>query len=127
MAHAVDLTPSEAEARLLPRFRRSHCCRTHLDRSPPLRHLIWRPSTTVAVLGSSNLALHLSRSSQRAEDLCHDVFLRFWHQGRHEPMRDPVLAYLLLLTRPMAISRINRRKNRWPLLQRWSDQCCLRP
>ncbi len=68
------------------------------------------------------LALRLCRSSQEAEDLCHDVFLRFWQQGRYEPMRGPVLAYLLLLTRSMAINRINQRKNRWQLVQRWSEQ-----
>ncbi|WP_255110288.1 sigma-70 family RNA polymerase sigma factor [Synechococcus sp. RedBA-s] len=69
-----------------------------------------------------HLALRLCRTSQEAEDLCHDVFLRFWQQGRYEPMRGPVLAYLLLLTRSMAINRINQRKNRWQLLQRWSEQ-----
>lgn len=68
------------------------------------------------------LALRLSRSSQEAEDLCHDVFLRYWQQGRYEPSRGPVLAYLLLLTRSMAINRLNQRKNRWQLLQRWSSQ-----
>ncbi len=68
------------------------------------------------------LALRLCSTSQEAEDLCHDVFLRFWQQGRYEPMRGPVLAYLLLLTRSMAINRINQRKNRWQLVQRWSEQ-----
>lgn len=68
------------------------------------------------------LALRLSRSSQEAEDLSHDVFLRFWQQGRYEPSRGPVLAYLLLLTRSMAINRLNQRKNRWQLMQRWSAQ-----
>ena len=68
------------------------------------------------------LALRLCRSSQEAEDLCHDVFLRFWRQDRYEPSRGPLLAYLLLLTRSMAINRINQRKNRWQLVQRWSEQ-----
>ncbi|MCP9839628.1 sigma-70 family RNA polymerase sigma factor [Synechococcus sp. J7-Johnson] len=68
------------------------------------------------------LALRLCCSSQEAEDLCHDVFLRYWQQDRYEPTRGPVLAYLLLLTRSMAINRINQRKNRWQLLQRWSQQ-----
>jgi len=71
------------------------------------------------------LALRLCRSRQEAEDLTHDVFLRFWQQGRYEPTRGPVLAYLLLLTRSMAINRLNQRRNRWQLLQRWSEQ--LRP
>jgi RNA polymerase sigma-70 factor (ECF subfamily) len=68
------------------------------------------------------LALRLCRSRQEAEDLTHDVFLRFWRQGRYEPGRGPVLAYLLMLTRSMAINRINQRRNRWQLIQRWSSQ-----
>ncbi len=68
------------------------------------------------------LALRLCRDRQEAEDLCHDVFLRYWQQGRYEPSRGPVLAYLLLLARSMAINRINQRRNRWQLLQRWSAQ-----
>jgi RNA polymerase sigma-70 factor (ECF subfamily) len=68
------------------------------------------------------LALKLCRSRQEAEDLTHDVFLRFWRQGRYEPTRGPVLAYLLLLTRSMAINRIQQRSNRWQLIQRWSAQ-----
>ncbi len=71
------------------------------------------------------LAQRLCRSRQEAEDLTHDVFLRYWQQGRYEPSRGPVLAYLLLLTRSMAINRLNQRRNRWQLLQRWSEQ--LRP
>ena len=66
------------------------------------------------------LALRLCRSNQEAEDLSHDVFLRFWQQGRYEPARGPVLAYLLLMTRSMALNRIHQRKNRWELVQRWS-------
>lgn len=68
------------------------------------------------------LALRLCRSSQEAEDLTHDVFLRFWQQDRYDPSRGPVLAYLLLLTRSMALNRISQRKNRWQLVQRWSEQ-----
>jgi RNA polymerase sigma-70 factor, ECF subfamily len=68
------------------------------------------------------LALRLCRSSQEAEDLTHDVFLRFWQQDRYDPSRGPVLAYLLLLTRSMALNRISQRKNRWELMQRWSQQ-----
>jgi RNA polymerase sigma-70 factor (ECF subfamily) len=67
------------------------------------------------------LALRLCRSSHEAEDLTHDVFLRYWQQGRYDPARGPVLAYLLLLTRSMAINRINQRANRWQLVQRWSQ------
>ena len=68
------------------------------------------------------LALRLCRDRQEAEDLCHDVFLRYWQQGRYDPSRGPVQAYLLLMTRSMALNRLNQRKNRWDLLQRWSHQ-----
>ena len=68
------------------------------------------------------LALRLCRSPQEAEDLCHDVFLRYWQHGRYDPSRGPVLAYLLLMTRSMALNRLSQRKNRWELLQRWSHQ-----
>ncbi|KEF41283.1 MAG: RNA polymerase sigma-70 factor [Cyanobium sp. CACIAM 14] len=67
------------------------------------------------------LALRLCRSAHEAEDLTHDVFLRYWQQGRYDPARGPVLAYLLLLTRSMAINRINQRATRWQLVQRWSE------
>ncbi|MCT0218754.1 sigma-70 family RNA polymerase sigma factor [Synechococcus sp. CS-1329] len=68
------------------------------------------------------LALRLSQSHQEAEDLCHDVFLRYWQQGRYDPKRGPVLAYLLMMTRSMAFNRIEQRRNRWQLVQRWSQQ-----
>jgi RNA polymerase sigma-70 factor (ECF subfamily) len=68
------------------------------------------------------LALRLCRDSGAAEDLVQDVFLRFWRQERYDPRRGPVLAYLLLLTRSMAINRLNQQRNRWQLLQRWSTQ-----
>lgn len=67
------------------------------------------------------LALRLCRSSHEAEDLAHDVFLRYWQQGRYDPARGPVLAYLLLMTRSMAINRLTQRANRWQLVQRWSQ------
>lgn len=68
------------------------------------------------------LALRLCRDSAAAEDLVQDVFLRYWRQERYDPRRGPVLAYLLLLTRSMAINRLNQQRNRWQLLQRWSTQ-----
>lgn len=68
------------------------------------------------------LALRLCRSSQEAEDLTHDVFMRFWQQERYDPSRGPVLAFLLLLTRSMALNRLRQRQNRWRLVQRWSSQ-----
>lgn len=68
------------------------------------------------------LALRLCRDRQEAEDLTHDVFLRYWQQDRYDPSRGPVLAFLLLLTRSMALNRLQQRQNRWRLVQRWSSQ-----
>jgi RNA polymerase sigma-70 factor, ECF subfamily len=68
------------------------------------------------------LALRQLRDATAAEDLVHDVFLRYWRQERYDPGRGPVLPYLLLLTRSMAINRLNQQRNRWQLLQRWSSQ-----
>ncbi len=68
------------------------------------------------------LALRLCRSRPEAEDLTHDVFLRYWQQDRYDPSRGPVLAYLLLMTRSMALNRLQQRSNRWQLVQRWSEQ-----
>lgn len=68
------------------------------------------------------LALRLCRSSHAAEDLVQDVFLRYWQQGRYDPKRGPVLAYLLLLTRSMALNRLAQGRNRWQILQQWSSQ-----
>jgi len=68
------------------------------------------------------LALRLCGTAPEAEDLCHDVFVRFWRQDRYDPRRGPVLAYLLLLTRSMALNRLRQRSNRQGLLRRWSAQ-----
>jgi RNA polymerase sigma-70 factor (ECF subfamily) len=68
------------------------------------------------------LALRLCGDRSSAEDLVQDVFLRYWRQERYDPQRGPVLAYLLLLTRSMAINRLQQQSNRWQLLQKWSSQ-----
>ncbi len=68
------------------------------------------------------LALRLFSNTAAAEDLVQDVFLRYWREERYDGSRGPVLAYLLLLTRSMAINRLNQQRNRWQLLQRWSYQ-----
>lgn len=69
-----------------------------------------------------HLALCFFRDSSAAEDLVQDVFLRYWRQDRYEAGRGSVLAYLLLLTRSMAINRLTQQRNRLQLLQRYSSQ-----
>ena len=44
------------------------------------------------------LAMTLLRNQAAAEDLSHDVFLRFWTAGRFDPLRGSVQSYLLTLT-----------------------------
>lgn len=106
------------------------CCRA--PRHPPIpphlaSSLVEGPADLASLYQACGapvyrLALRLCRSPQEAEDLTHDVFLRYWQQGRYEPSRGPVLAYLLLLTRSMALNRLQQRGNRWRLLQRWGQQ-----
>lgn len=95
--------------------------------TPPLPAGSEQPQNLAALYDSCGapvyrLALRLCRSPQEAEDLCHDVFVRYWQQGRYDPNRGPVLAYLLMMTRSMAFNRIQQRQNRWQLVQRWSSQ-----
>lgn len=66
------------------------------------------------------LALRFFRDPSAAEDLVQDVFLRYWRQNRYEASRGPVLAYLLLLTRSMAINRLTQQRSRLQLLQRFA-------
>lgn len=65
------------------------------------------------------LAMTLLRNQAAAEDLSHDVFVRFWTAGRFDPLRGSVQSYLLTLTRSMALDRLAQRKNRTCILQRW--------
>lgn len=65
------------------------------------------------------LALTLLRIPAAAEDLVHDVFLRFWTSGRFDPNRGSERTYLLTLTRSMALDQLGQRSNRTCILQRW--------
>jgi len=65
------------------------------------------------------LAMTLLRNPAAAEDLAHDVFLRFWTSGRFDPNRGSEHTYLLTLTRSMALDQLGQRSNRTCILQRW--------
>ena len=65
------------------------------------------------------LAMTLLRNPAAAEDLVHDVFLRFWTSGRFDPSRGSEHSYLLTLTRSMALDQLGQRSNRACILQRW--------
>ncbi len=99
---------------------------TPMEQAQPVHDDLARlyDATSAAVY---RLALRLCRSPQEAEDLTHDVYVRYWRQGRYEPTRGPVLAYLLLLTRSMALNRLSQRQSRWQKIQQWSTQLLPRP
>ncbi|AII49740.1 hypothetical protein KR52_11400 [Synechococcus sp. KORDI-52] len=66
------------------------------------------------------LAFSLLSQRQDAEDLTHDVFLRF-QRGGFNSERGSIRQYLLLLTRSMALNRLNQQHNRRRILE------CFRP
>lgn len=85
-AHSVDLTPSDPgspasgqpEPRRVQQPSRLEPISAELDLASLYDNLGARVY---------RLALRLCHTIQEAEDLCHDVFLRFWRQGRYEPTR----------------------------------------
>ena len=62
------------------------------------------------------LAFSLLSQQQEAEDLTHDVFLRF-QRGGFNSERGSIRHYLLLLTRSMALNRLNQHHNRRRILE----------
>ncbi len=65
------------------------------------------------------LAYSLLRDHAAAEDLTHDVFLRFWKSDKYDSQRGSKLTYLLTLARSMALNRIEQIKNRKNILYKW--------
>ena len=55
-------------------------------------------------------AVTLLKSHSAAEDLVHDVFLRYWTSNKYDKKRGSKLNYLLTLTKSMAINQINKTK-----------------
>ena len=68
----------------------------------------------------SRLAFSLLSQQQEAEDLTHDVFLRF-QRGGFNSERGSIRHYLLPLTRSMALNHLNQHHNRRCILE------CFRP
>ena len=66
-------------------------------------------------------AVSLLKSDSAAEDLVHDVFLRYWTSNKYDIKRGSKLSFLLTLTKSMAINQINKTKNRKRILDRWSN------
>ena len=53
-------------------------------------------------------AVTLLKSHSAAEDLVHDVFLRYWTSNKYDEKRGSKINYLLTLTKSMAINQINK-------------------
>ena len=66
-------------------------------------------------------AVTLLKSHSAAEDLVHDVFLRYWTSNKYDKKKGSKLNYLLTLTKSMAINQINKSKNRKRILEKWSN------
>ncbi len=67
------------------------------------------------------LANSLLKDRTAAEDLVHDVFVRFWTSNKYNPNRGTKLSYLLMLTQSMALNQINKNRNRKMILKKWTS------
>lgn len=63
----------------------------------------------------TGLALRMTGSARLAEDVVHDVFLRFWQRaGAYDPARGSVRAWLTTMTRSRALDLLRRRGRELP-------------
>ena len=67
------------------------------------------------------LAISLLKNHSAAEDLVHDVFIRFWTANKYDSNKGSKLSYLLMLTQSMALNQINKTINRKRILKKWSN------
>ena len=67
------------------------------------------------------LSYSILQNQSEAEDLVHDVFVRFWKSGKFDSHRGTQLSYLLTLTKSMAINILNQKKNRQHILRKWKN------
>ena len=68
------------------------------------------------------LARTFLKDQAKAEDLTHDVFERLWRGNQFQKDKGSLRSYLLLMTRSMALNKLNQNKNRRSILQRWRDE-----
>ena len=68
------------------------------------------------------LAKTYLKDQAKAEDLTHDVFERLWRGNKYKEDKGSLRSYLLLMTRSMALNRLNQTKNRRSILERWRGE-----
>ena len=60
-----------------------------------------------------SLAIRMLADAAEAEDVVQDVFTQAWRQAsRYDPLRAPVVAWLMIITRARALDRLRRRRSR---------------
>ena len=67
------------------------------------------------------LAKSILKTRSAAEDLVHDVFIRFTTKNNYDPNRGTILNYLLMLTQSMALNQISKTRNRKRILRKWTS------
>jgi RNA polymerase sigma-70 factor, ECF subfamily len=65
------------------------------------------------------LAYKILRSSEEAEEVTQEVFLRLWRKDSYNPDRGTVKSFLNILTRSQAINRLRSHRSRFQHLQHW--------
>lgn len=68
------------------------------------------------------LARTFLKDQAKAEDLTHDVFERLWQGNKFQKDKGSLRSYLLMMTRSMALNRLNQSKNRLTILERWRGE-----
>ena len=67
------------------------------------------------------LATSILQNHAAAEDLVHDVFIRFWTTNKYDESKGTKLNYFLTLTRSMALNQLNKSRNRKKILEKWKS------
>ncbi len=74
-----------------------------------------------------SLALRMLGNRQEAEDLAHEIFLKFYQGGNYNQKRGSLGSYLATVTRSRSIDRLRSRTNRRQILNRWQQDLSKAP